>query len=69
MEDKISFTMKIMLLMTIKTARLHTPGGMKHHGWRVPVGFCTPSDYKGVGKPTRKRAANHVFASFILYSL
>ena len=52
MDDQICFTMKLMFLMTIQTAPLHTPGGMKNHGCRVPVGFPTPSDYRGVGKPT-----------------
>ena len=52
MDDKISFTMKLMLLMTIKTARLQPPGGMRNDSWRVPVGFPTPSDHKGAGKPT-----------------
>ena len=28
--------MKLMLLMTIKTARLHRRGGMKNDSWRVP---------------------------------
>ena len=40
--------MKLMLLMTIKTARLQPPGGMRNDSWRVPIGFLTPSDYKGV---------------------
>ena len=44
--------MKLMLLMTTKTARLQPPGGMRNDSWRVPVGFPTPSDYKGAGKPT-----------------
>jgi hypothetical protein len=52
MDDKISFTIKLMLLRTIKTARLHWSGRMKNDGWRVRVGFPTPSDFKGVGKPT-----------------
>ena len=37
-----------MLWRTIKTARLHSPGGMTNHGWRVPQ----PHDYEGWGKPT-----------------
>ena len=41
--------MKLMLLMT---AWLHRCGGMKNDSWRVPVGFPTPSDYRGVGKLT-----------------
>ena len=45
--------MKLMLLRTTKkTARLQTPWGMKNHDWRVPVGFLTHSDYKGVKKTT-----------------
>ena len=52
MDDKISFTAKLMLVVTIKMARLHTPGGMKIDSLRVPVGFPTPSDYKVVGKST-----------------
>ena len=44
--------MKLMLWRTIKTARLHSPGGMKNHGWRVPVGFPQPHDYEDWGKPT-----------------
>ena len=52
MDDKISFTMKLMLLMTIKTARLQPPRGMRNDSCRVPVGFLTLSDYKGVRKPT-----------------
>ena len=44
--------MKLMLLMTIKTARLQPPGGVRNDSLRVPVGFLTPSDYKGVRKPT-----------------
>ena len=52
MDDKISFTMKLMLLMTIKTARLQPPGGMRNDSWRVPVDFPASSDYKGAGKPT-----------------
>ena len=44
--------MKLMLLMTIKTARLHRRGRTKNDSWRVPVGFPTPSDHKGVGKST-----------------
>ena len=52
MDDKISFTMKLFLLMTIKTAQLHRRGGMKNDSLRVTVSFPTPSDYKGAGKPT-----------------
>ena len=52
MDDKISFTMKLMLLMTIKTARLQPPGRMINDSWRVPVGFLTPSDHKGARKLT-----------------
>ena len=52
MDDKISFTMKLMLLMTIKTARLHRRGGTKNDSWRVPVGFLIPSNYRGVGNLT-----------------
>ena len=52
MDDKISFTMKLMLLMSIKTARLQPPGRIGNDSWRVPVGFLTPSDYKGARKPT-----------------
>ena len=44
--------MKLMLLMTTKTARLQLPWGMRNNSWRVPVCFLTPSDYKGVRKPT-----------------
>ena len=55
MDDKIGYTTKIMLWRTIEPARLHTPGGMKIHGWRMPVGFPTPSDYNGGGKPTRDK--------------
>ena len=52
MDDKTSFTMKLMLLMTIKTVRLQLPGGMKNDSWWVPVGFLTPSNYKDARKPT-----------------
>ena len=52
MDNKISFTMKLMLLVTVKTARLQSPGGMINDSWRVTVGFPAPSDYKGAGKPT-----------------
>lgn len=52
MGDKISFTMKLMLLRTMKTAQLHRRGEMKNHVWRVPVDFHTPPDYKGVRHPT-----------------
>ena len=52
MDDNISFTVKLMLLVTIKTARLQPPVRMRNDSWRVPVGFLTPSDYKGAGKPT-----------------
>ena len=52
MDDKISFTVKLMLLMTIKTARLQPPGGMRNDSWRVPVGFLTSSNHKGVGNST-----------------
>ena len=38
--------MKLMLLMTIKTTRLHRRGGMKNDSWRVTVGFPTPSDHR-----------------------
>ena len=33
-------------------ARLHSPGGVTNHCWRMPVGFPTSSEYKGSGKPT-----------------
>ena len=53
MDDKISSTMKLMLLMTIKKrAQLQPPGGLRDDSWRVPVGFLAPSDYKGARKPT-----------------
>ena len=26
--------------------------GDENDGWRVPIGFLTPSDHRGVGKPT-----------------
>ena len=52
MDDKICFTMKLMLLMTIKKARLHQRGGLKKDSWRVTVSFPTSSDYNGVRKPT-----------------
>ena len=52
MDDKISFTMKIMLLMAIEKARLQPPGEMKNNIWKVPFGSLTPSDYKGVRKLT-----------------
>ena len=41
MYDKISFTMKLMLLVTINMARLQPPGGMRNDSWKVPVGFLT----------------------------
>ena len=44
--------MELMLLMTIKTARLHQRWGMRNDSLSVPVGFPAPSDYKGVGKLT-----------------
>jgi len=44
--------MKLMQLTTTKTARLQPPEGMRNDTWRVPVGFPTPSEYKGAGNPT-----------------
>ena len=44
--------MKLMLLMTTKTARLQPPGGMRNDSWRVPVSFPAPSNYKDAGNPT-----------------
>ena len=52
MNDKISLTTKLMLLMIIKTTRLLPPGGMENDSLRVPVSFPTPYDYTGVVKLT-----------------
>ena len=52
MGDNISYIIKLMLLRIIKTARLHTPRGVKNHGWRVADSFLAPSDYRGVRKLT-----------------
>ena len=52
MDDNISFTVKLMLLVTIKTASLQPPGGVVNDSWRMPVGFLAPSDHRGVRKPT-----------------
>ena len=52
MDDTISLTMKLMLLMTIKIAQLQPYGGTTNDGWRVPVNFLAPSDHSGVRKPT-----------------
>ena len=49
MDDETSFTMKLMLLMTIKTVKLQLPGGTKNDICRVPVGLDVPSNYKSVG--------------------
>ena len=52
MDDKISFTMKLMILMTIKHGTVADTWGDENDSWRVPVGFHAPYDYKGVTKPT-----------------
>ena len=52
MDDKMSFTLKLMLLMTIKMARLQPSGWMRNDSWGVAVGFPASSDYKGAGKLT-----------------
>ena len=52
MDDKISLTMKLMLLMTIKKFTVSAAWGDEKDVWRMLVGFLTPSDHRGARKPT-----------------
>ena len=52
MADKTYFSLKLMLLTTMETARLNRRWGVNHDGRKVKAGSTTSSDYTGVGEPT-----------------